>query len=158
LLLAQTNPTFVQLTAAEPVSPTQIGTRDVRPTNPPLSPETATLVQTMARDLANFEREVEQLKASHQQLASDNAKAIEQIRASQEQAARDMASNTELLKTSQDQVAQLLARASEQKVRPKISAPQPQAAVVTRKPIPTPATSQPSPRPQASRQLRPEER
>jgi septal ring factor EnvC (AmiA/AmiB activator) len=158
LLLAQTNPAFVQLTAAEPVSPTQTGTRDATPANPPLSPEAATLVQTTARDLANLEREVEQLKASHQQLASDNAKAMEQIRASQEQAARDMASNAELLKANQDQVAQLLARASEQKVRPKTSAPQPQAAVGTRKPIPTPATSQPSPRPQASRQLRPEER
>jgi hypothetical protein len=133
---------------------------DGTPISPPLSPESATLVQTMARDIANLEREVEQLKATHQQLASDNAKAIEQIRVSQEQAARDMASNTELLKASQDQVAQLLARVSEQKVRPKTSAPQPlpQLAVGPRKPVPTPATLQPSARPQASRQLRPEER
>jgi hypothetical protein len=55
-----------------------------------VSTETAELLQTMARDLANVEREIEQLKASQQQLASDNEKAIEQIKASQEQAAPTM--------------------------------------------------------------------
>ncbi len=110
----------------------------------------------MGRDLANVERELEQMKASRQQLASDNAKAIEQIRANQEQAARDIASHAELLKASQDQVAQLLA--VQQNTRPKTSAPQPQAAIGTRKPLPTPATLQASARPQAPRQLRPEER
>jgi len=158
LLLTQTNSPAVQLAAAEPIAPTQIAARGVTAANLPISAETATLLQNMARDLANVERELEQMKASQQQLASDNAKAIEQIRANQEQAARDIASHAELLKASQDQVAQLLAAASQQNTRPKTSAPQPQAAIGTRKPLPTPATLQASARPQAPRQLRPEER
>jgi uncharacterized phage infection (PIP) family protein YhgE len=147
LLLAQTNPAFVQVTAAEPSRPTQIAPHDATTTNLPLSSEATTLFQTMARDLANLAREVEELKASQQQLASDNANAIEQIRVSQEQAARDMARSAELLRASQDQVAQLLARASEQKIRPRTSAPPQQAAVGTRKLVPTPATSQASAHP-----------
>jgi chromosome segregation ATPase len=106
----------------------------------------------MARDLANAEREIEQLKASQQQLASDNAKAIEQIKTSQDQAAHDIARNIELLKASQEQVAQLIARVSEQKasersLRSKTSAPPPQVSIGTRKPVPTPALSHASARP-----------
>jgi hypothetical protein len=146
MLFTQPNPSSVQLTAVE------------TPTAVPVSTEPAELLQTMARDLANVEREIEQLKASQQQLASDNAKAIEQIKASQEQAARDNARNVELFKASQEQVAQLIARASEQNPRPKTSAPQPQVAVGARKPLPTPVSSHASAHPQAPTQLRPEER
>jgi len=146
MLFTQPNPSSVQLTAVE------------TPTAVPVSTEPAELLQTMARDLANVEREIEQLKASQQQLASDNAKAIEQIKASQEQAARDNARNVELFKGSQEQVAQLIARASEQNPRPKTSAPQPQVAVGARKPLPTPVSSHASAHPQAPTQLPPEER
>jgi len=146
MLFTQPNPSSVQLTAVE------------TPTAVPVSTEPAELLQTMARDLANVEREIEQLKASQQQLASDNAKAIEQIKASQEQAARDNARNVELFKASQEQVALLIARASEQNPRPKTSAPQPQVAVGARKPLPTPVSSHASAHPQAPTQLRPEER
>jgi uncharacterized protein YoxC len=158
VLFTQPNPSSVQLAAAEPAPPAQIAPHDVTPTAVPVSPEPAKLLQTMARDLANVEREIEQLKASQQQLASDNAKAIEQIKASQEQAARDIARNVELLKASQEQVAQLIARASEQNLRPKTSAPQPQVAIGTRKPVPTPVSSHASAHPQAPMQLRPEQR
>jgi predicted FMN-binding regulatory protein PaiB len=149
MLFTEPNPSSVQLAAAEPASPAQITPHDVEP---------AKLLQTMARDLANVEREIEQLKASQQQLASDNANAIEQIKASQEQAARGIARNVELLKASQEQVAQLIARASEQNLRPKTSAPQPQVALGTRKPVPTPATPHASAHPQAPMQLRSEQR
>jgi hypothetical protein len=156
VFLTQPNPSSVQLAAGEPAPPAQIAPHDDTPTVVAVSLEPAKLLETMARDLANVEREIEQLKASHQQLASDNAEAIEQIKASQEQAARDIARNVELLKASQEQVAQLIARASEQNLRPKTSAPQPQFALGTRKPVPTPATPHASAHPQT--QLRPEER
>jgi hypothetical protein len=158
VLFTQPNPSSVQLAAAEPAPPAQIAPHDVTPTAVPVSPEPATLLQTMARDLANVEREIEQLRASQQLLASDNAKAIEQIKASQEQAARDIARNVELLKASQEQVAQLIARASEQNLRPRTSTPQPQVAIGTRKPVPTPVSSRAGAHPQAPMPLRPEER
>jgi TolA-binding protein len=64
------------------------------------------LLQTMARDLANMERDIEQLKANQQQRASDNSKAIEELKASQEE------------------IKRLLARISEQNL-PKTSPPPP---------------------------------
>ena len=146
---ARVNPTSAQLTAAEPhyAGPTAS-----------TSPEPAQLLQTMARDLANVEREIEQLKASQQELASNNAKAIEQISASQEQSARDNAKSVELLMASQEHLGQLVGRASEQNLRAKTSAAQPQpTATATRKPVPTAASPYASARPQAPVQLRPEE-
>ena len=58
--------------------------------------EQAQLLQTMARDLATMQQGIEQLKASQEQLASDNAKAAEQFRASQEQVTRLVAKISEL--------------------------------------------------------------
>ena len=156
---ARVKPTSAQLTAEEPhyAGPTA-----------PTSPEPAQLLQTMARDLANVEREIEQLKASQQELleqvkaseqesASNNAKSIEQIRASQEQSARDNAKSVELLMASQEHLRQLVARASEQNLRAKASAAQPPpTATATRKPAPTAASPYASARPQAPMQLRPE--
>ena len=75
-----------------------------------MSPELAQLLQTMARDLTNVEQGIEQLKASQEQMALDNAKAVEQLKASQEQMTR------------------LIAKASEQNLLPKTSAPLPPAA------------------------------
>jgi chromosome segregation ATPase len=56
----------------------------------------------MARDLANVERNVEQLKANQQQITSDNSKAIEELKASQEEIKRLLAKVSEqnLAKTS----------------------------------------------------------
>jgi hypothetical protein len=147
-LLTQPNPSSAQLATAEAALPGQIAQHDdITQTALPVSPEPVALIQTMARDLANMEREIEQLKASQQQLARDNAKAIEQFRVSQEQAARDIAKNAELLKASQDQVAQLIARASDPNLRPKKPVPQPQVAIGTRRPASTPATPQTSAHP-----------
>lgn len=148
VLFTRPNPSSVQLAAAESVPPAQIAPYDVTPTAVPVSPEPATLLQTMARDLANVEREIEQLKASQQQLAGDNAKAIEQIKASQEQAARDIARAVELVKASQEQLARPIARASQQNDRPRTPAQQPQVAAGTRKPAPTAASPHASAHPQ----------
>jgi hypothetical protein len=107
-----------------------------------LSPDAAQLLQSMAGDLATAGQEIKQLKAS-----------IEQLKASQEQMSRD------------------IAKASEQNLRPKISAPAPRsAAAPARKlmpPFPPPQAAaapmlpqaaapsvlqQPEPQPQATAQ------
>ena len=67
-LAAQPSSSAVQLAAAEPVplQPTpsaQAAPQDVAPTAVPVSPEPAKLLQTVARDLANVEREIEQLNS-----------------------------------------------------------------------------------------------
>jgi hypothetical protein len=51
-------------------------------------PDQTQLLQTIARDLANLERTIEQLKANQQQMASDNSKAIGELKASQEEMKR----------------------------------------------------------------------
>ena len=73
------------------------------------------LLQTMARDLANVERNIEQLKANQQQIASDNSKAIEELKASQEE------------------IKRVLAKVSEQNL-PKTSPPPTQPTPTLRKP------------------------
>jgi hypothetical protein len=122
--LAQPYSSAVQLAAAEPdpaqTTPlAQTAQHDVAPPTNKVSVDQ--LLQTIARDLANVEQEIQQLKAGQQQMASDNARAVEQIKA------------------SQDQMAQLIARVSEQNARPKPLTPQLQPiAATTRKPVPTP--------------------
>ncbi len=144
-LPAQPSPSAVQVAAAAPVAaqPTplaQTAPRDVAPPAAPVSPEVAQLLQTIARDLANLEQRIEQLKASQEQMATDNAKAVEQLRASQEQMIR------------------LIAKASEQNLRPKTSAPPPRPiASPTRKPVPKLPSPQARARPQAPVQLQPDE-
>jgi len=49
----------------------------------------------MARDLASVQQEIEQLKASQQELARENARTAEQLKASQEQMARAISSASE---------------------------------------------------------------
>jgi hypothetical protein len=60
----------------------------------------------MARDIATVEQGIEQLKASQEQLARDNAKLAEQIKVNQERMTRVL----------------LAARSSEQSLRPKPAA------------------------------------
>jgi hypothetical protein len=158
-----------------PAAPAQTPPQDVPPKVAPMSPELAQSFQTIAREIANLEHGIDQLKTDQEQMASDNAKAIEQLKASQEQAAHDNANATEQLKASQEQMArdnaklgeQLKAsqeqivrvpKASEQNLRPKRSTPLPgPTATLTSKP----ATALRSPRaraqPQAPVQLQPEE-
>jgi hypothetical protein len=80
----------------------------------------------MARDLANLERSIEQLKANQQQMANDNSKAIGDLKASQEE------------------IKRVLAKVSEQNL-PKTSPPPAPPAPALRKPERT----RPSPSPYA---------
>jgi len=109
-LPAQPAPSIVQMAAAEAAPP-----QNAAPTTTAALPDHAQLLQTMARDLANAERDIEQLKANQQQIANDNSKAIEELKASQEEMKR------------------VLARVSEQNL-PKTSPPSTQPTPTLRRP------------------------
>ncbi|MCA6118349.1 hypothetical protein J6524_26245 [Bradyrhizobium sp. WSM 1738] len=98
--------------------------QDAAPPAAAAAPEPTQLLQTIARDLANLERNIEQLRANQQQMASDNAKAIGDLKATQEEMKR------------------ALAKASEQNP-PKVSAPATQRAPTFRKPERSQARSRP---------------
>jgi len=104
----------------QPAPPAQTAAGAVAPAAAAPSADSAQLLQSMARDLASLGQEVEQLKAS-----------IEQLKAGQQHMSRDVAKASEV-------------RASEQNLRPRISAPPPRpVAARARKPMP------PYPPPQA---------
>lgn len=137
-LPAQPGPSSVQAAEAAPPQATpaaQPGPEDIASrTAASTYPELAQLLQTMARDLATVQQGIEQLKASQQQMASDNAKAVEQVRASQEQMTRLVAKVSE--KPSE--------KTSEQDPRARALAPPPRTvAGPTRKPVPSQARAQP---------------
>ena len=95
-LPAQTAPSIAQVAAAEAATPqatplAQTAPHDAAPTATAAPPDQTQLLQTMARDLANLERNIEQLKANQQQMASDNSKAIEELKAGQEEIKRVLA-------------------------------------------------------------------
>jgi hypothetical protein len=124
-LPAQPAPSTVQVAAAEPVPPqvtspqatslAQAAPQDPAPTAAAASPDQAQLLQTIVRDLATLERNIEQLRANQQQMASDNSKAIAELKASQEEMKR------------------VLAKVSEQ-TPPKASPPPAQPAPALRRP------------------------
>jgi len=106
---AQPSPSTVQVAAAtpglpQPTASAQTAPQEFAPTAAPISPELTQLLQTMARDLANVQQGIEQLKTSQEELARENARIAEQLKASQEQMAR------------------AIANASEQNLRPRTSA------------------------------------
>ena len=95
--------------------------------------EQSELLQTMARDLAAMQQGNEHLKASQEQLVSDNAKTAEQLRASEEQVTRLVAKISEL----------------EQRAAVKPPAPQPRpVAEPARRPAPAPGVPAPQARAQ----------
>jgi hypothetical protein len=119
-LPAQPAPSIVEVAAAEAAPPqatplAQTAPQDAAPTATGAPADHTQLLQTMARDLANVERNIEQLKANQQQIASDNSKAIEELKASQEE------------------IKRVLARVSEQNL-PKTSPPPKQPTPTLRKP------------------------
>ena len=138
-LPVQPSPPAVQAAAAKTAPPptaplAQTAAEDVVPTAA-LSPELTQLLQSMARDLATLGQAIEQLKASQEQMARDNANAAEQLKASQERMARVIAKTSEA-KTSEAKPSE--AKPSEQNLRPRMSAPPPRpTATPTRKPVPT---------------------
>lgn len=163
-LPAQPSPPAIQTAAAEEAAPQQQAPQQppppapaapegVAPTAAALTPELAQLLQTMAHDLATVGQGIEQLKASQEQLARDNAKTAEQIKATQEQMARVIAktsvANASAAKTSAARTS--VATASVQNPRPKIAAAPPlrPTAAPLRKPLPTLPPPQAAVQPQA---------
>ena len=61
----------------------------------PIPPEVTQSLQTMERDLASVQQQIEQLKASQVELARENARTAEQLKANQEQMARAISSASE---------------------------------------------------------------
>ena len=135
-LSAQPSPPSVRA-AAEPAPQAQTTQQDVGPTAAQVPPELAQLLQTMMRDLANVEQEIEQLKTSREEMARDNAKVAEQVKASQEQMAR------------------LMAKANEQKPKPPAPPARP-IATPTREPARTLSSPQATAKPQAPPRLQAE--
>jgi gas vesicle protein len=167
---------------ALPAPPAQTTLAGSAPTAAAPPPGQAQRLQSMAGERAPVEQEIEQLKTSIEQLKTaqeqmvrnvsavaeqlktaqeqmlrDNAAVAEQLKASQEQMVRDNAAVAEQLKASHEQMARLIAKASEQKLRPKTAAPPPQPiATPTRKPVPKLSSPQARAQPLAPVQGRPE--
>jgi hypothetical protein len=137
---AQPGSSTVQLAAVEatpPASSLQTAAQDVAPTPAPLAPELTQLLQTMAHDLVVVEQGIEQLKASQERMATDNAKAIEELKARQEQLTRVAAKPSD----AKPSAAKPSEKPSEQDLRTGTTAPSPRpktAANATHKP-PRPA-------------------
>jgi hypothetical protein len=98
----------------QPAPPAQTAPEAAAPTADVLSPESRQLLQSMAHELATVEQGIEQLKASQEQLARDNAKLAEQLKVNQERMTRVLA------KASEARASE--ARASELNLRPKLPA------------------------------------
>ena len=164
---AQPNSPAVQVAAATPVlppptPPAQTASQDVAPAAAPIPPELAQLLQTMARDLANVQQGVEQLKANQEQAARENATATEQLKASQEEMTRLIAKASEQNKASENKVSEQNKaseqnRASRQSLRLTSAPPLRPIATPTRKPVPTHQSPQARARPQAPTQLQPDD-
>jgi uncharacterized membrane protein YccC len=137
-LPAQPAPSIVQVAAAEaappqatPPAPT--APQDAAPTATAAPPDPTQLLQTMARDLANLERSIEQLRANQQQIANDSSKAIADLKASQEE------------------IKRALAKVSEQNLA-KASPPPAQPTPAVRKPERTPPSPYARAQPRAPRE------
>jgi hypothetical protein len=194
---AQSSPSAVQASASKaappqpalPTPPAQTALAGSAPTATASSPEQEQLLQSMARERAAVEQEIEQLKtsieqlktsieqlktsqeqmvrnnlavaeqlkAAQEQMVRDNAAISDQLKASQEQMVRDNAAVAGQLKASQEQMARLIAKASEQQLRPKTSAPPPRPiATPAGKPVPKLSSPQARAQPLAPVQGRPE--
>jgi uncharacterized coiled-coil protein SlyX len=95
---AQPAPTTVQIAAADAALPqtAPLAAPQDAPAPPAAAgPDQAQLLQTMAHDLADLQRSIDQLKSSQQQMASDNAKAVEQLKSSQDEIKRVLAKVSE---------------------------------------------------------------
>jgi len=135
------------------------------PAAAPIAPDLAQQIQTIARELANLEQGIDQLKTGQAQMIRDNAELAEHLKAAQEMArhnadlaedlkaaqaqmARDNVNFAEQLRTTQEQMTKIaehlkesqeqVARllASDQKPRPKtLASSPPPIANSPRKPV-----------------------
>lgn len=128
-LAAQPGSPTVQMVAAasadaQPTLSAQAAPQDAAPIAAPMPPELRQSLEALERHLTTLEQAIEQLKASQDQMASDNAKAIEELKAGQEQMTR------------------LVARTSEPN-------PRPRTATAPPRPVAAPARQSPSPQARA---------
>jgi hypothetical protein len=129
-LSEQPNPPAVQANAAkavppQPAPPAQAAPEGVTPAAA-AAPESAVLLESMARELASARQEIEQLKASQEQMSRDLAKSSQ---------AKAYEAKASLARASQTRASQT--KASEQNLRPRISAlPPPSVAAPLRRPMP----------------------
>jgi hypothetical protein len=123
---ALSSPPDVQAAAEKTAPPqpevlAQTAPEDVAPTAAAPSPELTQLLESVARDVATLGQGIEQLKANQEKLARDNANATAELKAGQEQMAR------------------VIAKVSEQTVRPRIPTPPPRPTTTPpRRLTPTP--------------------
>src|SRR5882724_7871534 len=126
----QPNPPAVQANAANAASPQPAPVAQTTPEGvapAAAAPESAVLLESMARELASARQEIDQLKASQEQMSRELAKSSpaksSQAKSSQTRAYEARAS---------------LAKPSDQHLRPTISAPSPRSVVApARRPMPS---------------------
>ena len=94
-LAAQQNTPAVQLAAADSAVSPPAPTAPQEAAAAPIPPEVTQLLQTMARDLANVQEGIHQLKAGQEEMVRENARIAEQIKSNQEQMARVIATASE---------------------------------------------------------------
>src|SRR5882672_9793145 len=120
----QPNPPAVQANAAnaapaQPAPLAQTAPEGVAPAA--AAPESAVLLESMARELASARQEIDQLKASQEQMSRDMAKSS-QAKSSPAKSSQAKSSQTRAYEASAS-----LAKPSEQHLRPTISAPPPRS-------------------------------
>ena len=91
----QTTPPQATSLAQAQTAPQDAAPPVVAPPAAAAPPDQAQLLQKIARDLATLERNIEQLRANQQQMATDNSKAIGELKASQEEMKRTLAKTSE---------------------------------------------------------------
>jgi len=116
----------------------------------PIPAEVTQSLQAMARDLANVQQEIEQLKASQNELARENARTAQQLKASQEQMARAISSASEQNLRPKTLAATSAAPSAATSANP----PRP-VANPARKPVSTPPATQARVQARAPVQLQP---
>lgn len=123
------SPTAQMVAAAsadtQPALSAQAAPQDAGPLAASMPPELTQSLETLERHLTNVEQAIEQLKASQDQMASDNAKAIEELKAGQEQMTR------------------LVAKPPEPNLRPRTAASPPRPVAGPVRQLPPQARAQP---------------
>ena len=79
--------------------------QEVRAEGVSTATDMAEWLQTAARDLANVEQAIQQLKASQEQIVRDNAELADRLKATEEQVARDNAAVADRLTATEAQIA-----------------------------------------------------
>ena len=117
----------------------------------PIAAEQTQSIQTMARDLASVQQEIEQLKARQAELVNESARTAEQVKANQEQMARAIANASEQNlrpRTSAAAAAATVPSANSPRLaaaparRPVLTAPATQARAQVRAPVQLPSRQQ----------------